>query len=115
MTRFILALVFAALASAAVAQQHLDALIVNACGSQSLVAATYGYLTMDTTGKLCDSGGVVSGLCGTQSLTPATYGYLVVDTTGKLCDSGGGVVPPPTCSNELDFTQACNSQYVGVF
>ena len=27
--------------------------------------------------------------------------------------SGGA--PPPTCSNALDFTKACNSQYVGVF
>ena len=31
---------------------------------------------------------------------------------------GGGSFstgPPPTCSNSLDFTQACNSQYVGIF
>ena len=27
----------------------------------------------------------------------------------------GGAPPPPTCSNALDFTKACNSQYVGVF
>lgn len=23
--------------------------------------------------------------------------------------------PPPVCSNVLDFSQACNSQYVGAF
>lgn len=27
----------------------------------------------------------------------------------------GGSGPPPTCSNKLDFTAACNSQYAGVF
>jgi len=27
---------------------------------------------------------------------------------------GGGSPPPPTCSNKLDFTQACNSQYVSL-
>ena len=26
---------------------------------------------------------------------------------------GAGPPPPPTCSNTLDFTQACNSQYFG--
>jgi len=26
--------------------------------------------------------------------------------------AGGG--PPPTCSNSLDFTKSCNSQYAGV-
>lgn len=24
----------------------------------------------------------------------------------------GGTAPPPTCSNQLDFSQACNSQYL---
>jgi hypothetical protein len=26
--------------------------------------------------------------------------------------SGAGSAPPVTCSNKLDFTQACNSQYL---
>ena len=26
--------------------------------------------------------------------------------------SGGG--PPPSCSNKLDFSVACNSQYIGI-
>lgn len=26
----------------------------------------------------------------------------------------GAVVPPPTCSNSLDFTDGCNSQYLGM-
>ena len=34
-------------------------------------------------------------------------------TTGTGSASGGGG-PPPTCSNKLDFSQACNSQYVGI-
>jgi hypothetical protein len=25
---------------------------------------------------------------------------------------GGNFPPPPTCSNQLDFSQACNSQYL---
>lgn len=29
--------------------------------------------------------------------------------------TGGSFPPPPVCSNKLDFTQACNSQYVGIF
>jgi hypothetical protein len=33
-------------------------------------------------------------------------------TTGV---GGNNVFGPPPCSNSLDFTQACNSQYVGVF
>lgn len=28
---------------------------------------------------------------------------------------GGSFPPPPICSNKLDFSQACNSQYVGIF
>jgi hypothetical protein len=33
----------------------------------------------------------------------------------RLGPGGGhtGGTPPPTCSNSLDFTQACNSQYAG--
>jgi hypothetical protein len=27
--------------------------------------------------------------------------------------SGGGVTPPSTCTNALDFSVACNSQYIG--
>jgi hypothetical protein len=27
--------------------------------------------------------------------------------------TGGGAAIPPSCSNSLDFTQACNSQYIG--
>ncbi len=44
------------------AQQQSQALVVTSCGAQSLAAATFGFLTMDTTGKLCDgaSGGSVT-------------------------------------------------------
>lgn len=27
----------------------------------------------------------------------------------------GGSGPPPTCTNKLDFSQACNSQYIALF
>lgn len=27
---------------------------------------------------------------------------------------GTGGAPPPSCSNSLDFTDSCNSQYIGV-
>jgi len=32
-----------------------------------------------------------------------------VQTTG-----GGAPPPPPTCTNALDFSKACNSQYIPV-
>jgi hypothetical protein len=50
------------------AQQQLQALIVSTCGTPpvSYVAGTYGILTMDTTGKLCDGGGGGGG--GTQNV-----------------------------------------------
>lgn len=60
-------------AAPASAQQQLQALIVSACGTPpvSYVAGTYGILTMDTTGKLCDGGGGGGGGGSvTQGTTP---------------------------------------------
>ena len=41
---------------------------------------------------------------------------------GSMTGPGGPMIPgnvggggPPACSNSLDFTQACNSQYIGAF
>jgi hypothetical protein len=34
---------------------------------------------------------------------------------GVTQNNTGGNGPPPACSNSLNFTQACNSQYVGIF
>lgn len=28
-------------------------------------------------------------------------------------NTGGAAPPPPTCSNSLDFSDGCNSQYLG--
>jgi hypothetical protein len=56
-------------AAPANAQQPSQALVVSSCGSASYVAATYGILTMDTTGKLCDSGSGGGGSV-TQGTTP---------------------------------------------
>jgi hypothetical protein len=32
-----------------------------------------------------------------------------------LLGTPGTTPPPPTCSNKMDFSQACNSQYIGAF
>lgn len=33
--------------------------------------------------------------------------------SGIAVGSGGGGPPPAGCSNSLDFSKACNSQYIG--
>jgi hypothetical protein len=65
---FFILLALGALCAPVNAQQQLQALIVPACGTPpvSYVAGTYGILTMDTTGKLCDGGGGGGG--GTQNV-----------------------------------------------
>ena len=80
---FFVLLALGAFAASASAQQ-VQALIVTSCGSQSLTAATYGYLTMDTTGKLCDgsSGG------GGGSVTQGTVPWVVSGNVGVIGDSG---------------------------
>jgi hypothetical protein len=50
-----------------------------------------------------------------QYLQPpiGSYSRLPVgpaNTTG----GGAGPSPPPACSNKLDFSQSCNSQYMGM-
>ena len=47
----------------------------------------------------------VSAPIGPSSIIP------IGPSTGS--GGGSGPAPPPTCSNSLDFTQACNSQYAG--
>lgn len=34
---------------------------------------------------------------------------------GIVAGTVGSAPPPPVCSNRLDFSQACNSQYMGIF
>jgi hypothetical protein len=73
------------------AQQQLQALIVAACGTPpvSYVAGTYGILTMDTTGKLCDSGSGGGG--GTVTANQGTAGssaWLVTGTGGTFPVTG---------------------------
>ncbi len=43
---------------------------------------------------------------GYGPMTPGALGPMIPPVTGNY-------VPPPPCSNKLDFTQACNSQYAG--
>ena len=48
------------------------------------------------------------------ALSTAATAQIWIMSNGGM--GGNGRAPaPPTCSNSLDFTQACNSQYVGIF
>jgi len=47
------------------------------------------------------SGTIVAGNCA-KWISPSTIG-----DAGKVCGGGGA------CSNSFDFSQACNSQYLG--
>ena len=49
-----------------------------------------------------------SSVAGSAPIGPSS-----IVPIGPSTGSGGGSGPPPTCSNSLDFTQACNSQYAG--
>jgi hypothetical protein len=68
--------------------QQPQALIVSACGTPpvSYVAGTYGILTMDTTGKLCDSGSGGGG--GTVTANQGTAG-----SSAWLVTGAGGTFP----------------------
>lgn len=43
----------------------------------------------------------------------AAYPALITNAMSGAGGSGSGTVPP-TCSNSLDFSQACNTQYLGL-
>lgn len=109
-------LVSGAFIAPANAQNQPQALIVATCGTPpvSYVAGTYGILTMDTTGKICDSGGGGGG-GGTQNVNitqilgaapSATNPLWVSPATGAIFPSalnatptvanGNGVVPAPS-------------------
>jgi len=45
------------------------------------------------------------------ALTSAAAAQTLLGVTSS--PTGGGSPAPPTCSNKLDFSQACNSQYLG--
>lgn len=94
-------LALGALCAPASAQQHPQALIVSICGTPpvSYVAGFYGFLTMDTTGKLCDSatGGGGGGGAVTLPTVPAIA-------------SGNGVVIAPTAEAAAGLsTGACTT------
>ncbi len=38
-----------------------------------------------------------------------------LEPIGPSSQSGGAAPPPPVCSNKLDFSVQCNSQYIGLF
>jgi hypothetical protein len=109
-----------AVSAPASAQVQPQALIVSACGTlpASYVAGTYGILTMDTNGKLCDSatggggGGGTSATYGAAFPTTGTpaggtdgtnFQPLVVDTTTHYLqvDVKAGTFWPYTLGQQL--------------
>lgn len=55
--------------------------------------------------------GIAAAQLGNGLNLPNLQGGL----NGPGIQSGGsGGNPPPACSNSLDFSDACNSQYIGV-
>ena len=60
--------------------------------------------------------GVIVALARVMPMIPyPTAGAPMVGLGGPMVPgtTGGTFPPPPTCSDVLDFTQACNSQYIG--
>jgi len=106
MKKFLFAALLMLGALPANAQQHTDALIVSACGTLPVpyVAGTYNYVTMDTTGKLCDSGSGGGG-GGTQNVNltqilgaapSATNPLWVSPATGATFPVSAASLPLPT-------------------
>src|ERR1700722_7734918 len=86
-------LVLGALSAPASAQQAASALVVSTCGTLpagvTYAASTYGILTMDTTGKLCDSatgggGGSNSSVSTTGTAVPGSGTYIGFNSGGNL-------------------------------
>jgi hypothetical protein len=59
--------------------------------------------------------GMIVALARQMPMIPyPTAGAPMVGIGGPMVPgTTGGTFPPPSCSNKLDFTQACNSQYIG--
>jgi hypothetical protein len=60
--------------------------------------------------------GVIVALARVMPMIPyPTAGAPMVGLGGPMVPgtTGGVFPPPPACSNSLDFTQSCNSQYIG--
>jgi hypothetical protein len=88
---FFILLALGALCAPVNAQQQMQALVVSSCGSVSYTAATYGFVTMDTTGKVCDSGSGGGG--GTQAVNLTQILGAAVSATNPL------YVAPATAAN----------------
>jgi hypothetical protein len=75
------------------AQQPGQALVVSSCGGATYSASTYGVLTMDTTGKLCDgsSGGSTTANQGTANTLANGWSVKITDGT-----NGPVAVKPPS-------------------
>ena len=80
----ILLLLAAAPASAQQGQGMSKALVVNSCGGGSLPSGALNQLTMDTTGRLCQSG-IGSNVC------PQAAAYLARTTGGNDAGNGGNI------------------------
>lgn len=93
------------------AQGVSGVIVVSSCGNQSLQpwsssAPTLGVLTVDTTGKLCDSGG--SGTAAAPysftALTPGQYGLAVTAATGLTPPSGATYAVACASGANIDYT-----------
>lgn len=109
MKKFLLFVLLAAgvFSAPANAQQQLQALIVSACGTPpvSYVAGTYGILTMDTTGKLCD-GGSGGGGGGTVTQGPGGASAWLVTGTGGTFPVTGTVTANQGTANATPWNVA---------
>lgn len=98
-------------------------------GSGSYAVAAPSGLTSATWGSGCSGASTVTGFSQSSGLWSATFSTPVAPCTGTLSVTGTGsntasaVYPgtvtftgsAPSCSNSLDFSDSCNSQYlVGV-
>lgn len=59
------------------------------------------FLALFAVGSLAQASSLTGGVCNGWGLT--------ILTGSSVC---GSAPSPPTCSNSLDFTDACNSQYI---
>lgn len=86
-------LAFCALLTPVQAQQPTKALIVTTCGAQALSANTYGIVTMDVKGNLCNAGSG-SGPAQSVNLNGTAYTMLSPDQHNLAITSATSLTPP---------------------
>lgn len=58
--------------------------------------------------------GAAAQIAGSGSIGTIGPTFHRRDSTGGMGLGGGGGSAPVVCSNKLDFSDQCNSQYIGV-